>query len=294
MRRFWYRDRPPRSVPREVKGGIKAQSKRGQFGTTWWGRRWVNVLESFDIAARLGRGRNYARDGQVLSIDIEKGRVRAKVQGSRPEPYTVTIELKVLSKAEWARVRAALASQAVYTAKLLAGEMPEGLDRVFGDARVRLFPGSSKDLVTDCTCPDWSNPCKHIAAVYYLLAEEFDRDPFLLLRLRGMSREELLAGLSAGAPPTAATPSAPTPSAPLPASAKEFWAPPPPLPPQFFGEVVRPPVAAALPKRLGGFPFWRGETPFLEVIEPLYREAGARGLYLFQMGTDATGSTDAA
>src|SRR5271170_6945947 len=96
----WYRDFYPRfarSRPRAARGGIKAQSKRGAFGTTWWGKRWVEVLESFDIGGRLQRGRSYARGGQVLSVDIDKGEVKAKVQGSMAKPYAITIQLKVLS-----------------------------------------------------------------------------------------------------------------------------------------------------------------------------------------------------
>src|SRR5436305_5446531 len=101
---MWYRDFYfKRSKPRAAKGGIKAQSKRGQFGSTWWGRRWGEVLESFDIGARLQRGRSYARGGQVLSIDIDKGKVKASVQGSMAKPYASTIDLKVLSGKDWAR-----------------------------------------------------------------------------------------------------------------------------------------------------------------------------------------------
>src|SRR5882672_2116586 len=85
----------------KAKGGIKAQSKRGQFGTSWWAKRWIAVLESFDLGSRLGRGRSYARRGQVVSIDIDKSTVKAKVQGSRPTPYTVTILFKTLTKAHW-------------------------------------------------------------------------------------------------------------------------------------------------------------------------------------------------
>ena len=107
-----------------AKGGIKAQTKRGGFGESWWAKRWIAVLESFDIGARLGRGRSYARKGQVLSIDIVAGVVRAKVQGSSPKPYKVTINVKTLPESDWKKLVAGLASQAIFAAKLLAGEMP--------------------------------------------------------------------------------------------------------------------------------------------------------------------------
>src|SRR5437870_10155512 len=118
---MWYRDyypRFPRSTPRQAKGGIKSQSKRGAFGTTWWAKRWIAVLESFDIGARLGRGRSYARKGQVLSIDVAKGKVKARVQGSQPRPYEVAVQVKELSAQEWAKLIKALSGQALFAAKL--------------------------------------------------------------------------------------------------------------------------------------------------------------------------------
>ncbi len=261
---YWndYYPRFPKSKPREAKGGIKAQSKRGAgFGQSWWAKRWIGVLERFDIGARLGRGRSYARGGQVLSIEVSKGEVKAKVQGSRPQPYKVKIEVKQLTPKQWDQVIAALSGQALFTAKLLAGEMPQDIEEVFAKAKVSLFPEKQADLVTDCSCPDWSNPCKHVAAVYYLLGEEFDRDPFLLFRLRGMGRDELLKRLSAAGPaptPTAAAP--PEPAAPLPADPGAFWGGGA-LPDDVFGAVEAPPASAAWLRRLGKFPFWRGEAP---------------------------------
>ncbi len=188
----------PPSVPRAAKGGIKAQSKRGAFGESWWAKRWIRVLESFYIGGRLQRGRSYARRGQVVSIVIDTGEVNASVQGSDPTPYEVTIGLPVLSSQDWQKLARALSRQAIFSAKLLAGEMPQDIEQAFADSGLSLFPAKMKDLKTDCSCPDWSNPCKHIAAVYYLLGEEFDRDPFLIFKLRGMSREGLV-GLLKGA-----------------------------------------------------------------------------------------------
>src|ERR1043166_5916739 len=202
MARSWGYDYdyfPPPSRPLAAKGGIKAQSKRGAIGETWWAKRWIAVLESFQIGARLDRGRSYARRGQVLTIAIDKGVVTAKVQGSRPTPYEVTIELNVLSAADWRNLAVVLSQQVLYSAKLLAGEMPQDIEEAFREAGLSLFPAKLADLKTECSCPYWSNPCKHIAAVYYLLGEEFDRNPFLLFTLRGMKREELVELLDAGA-----------------------------------------------------------------------------------------------
>src|SRR5947209_5948150 len=257
---MWYRDFYPRfrrSRPRAAKGGIKSQSKRGGFGQSWWAKRWIEVLESFDIGARLSRGRSYARSGQVLSIEVGKGEVEARVQGSRPKPYDVTIGVKVLTAAEWQQVLKALAGQPLFVAKLLAGEMPQDIEQVFREAKLSLFPQKKGDLSTDCSCPDWSNPCKHVAAVYYLLGEQFDRDPFLLFRLRGLDRDELLRRLgeiapaAEGAPAPGAAEEAPSmPAEPLPAEAAGFWAVGG-LPDDLYGEVRLPAVAAAVPARLG-------------------------------------------
>ena len=300
----WYDDAYPRpSRPRAVKGGIKAQSKRGAFGESWWARRWIAVLESFNIGARLGRGRSYARTGQVLSIAIDKGRVEAKVQGSRPRPYDMRITLKALSAADWKHLARALSQQAIFAAKLLAGEMPQDIENVFKDAGLSLFPVQLRDLETDCSCPDWSNPCKHIAAVYYLLGEEFDRDPFLLFKLRGMSREELIELLGrAGATATTGKPRTTSitpgmgegpslPPEPLMSDISSFWGGAN-LPDDLFGEVRIPPVPAALLKRLGNFPFWRSEERFLDAIEPIYAQASPHGLDIFlgEHGSASVGS----
>lgn len=181
----------PREPPKPVKDGIKAKSKRGDIGETWWSKRWVGVLESFDMGARLGRGRSYARRGQVVSIKVKKGIVYARVQGTRDKPYSVKIKLPVLSDTEWDQVTDVMASQALFAAKLLSGEMPLNIEEAFDEAGVSLFPESKKELDTYCSCPDWANPCKHIAAVYYLLAEQFDEDPFLIFVLRGQTKEEI-------------------------------------------------------------------------------------------------------
>jgi uncharacterized Zn finger protein len=155
----------------------------------------VGILESFDLGARLTRGRSYARKGQVISIDVQSGIVRAEVQGTMSEPYAVKIELEPLSAAQWDGAVETMASKAVFAACLLSGEMPQNIEEAFSDAGISLFPKKSFDLKTDCSCPDWSNPCKHIAAVYYLLAEQFDQDPFLIFKLRGKTKEEILEAL---------------------------------------------------------------------------------------------------
>jgi uncharacterized Zn finger protein len=304
-----YRDYPsyPVTRPRKAKGGIRARSKRGAFGEKWWGKRWIEFLESSGADSRMSRGRSYARQGQVLGIDVMKGQVTARVQGSRVRPYRVKIRIETLTTAHWQEVAALIAGRPALAARLLAGEMPEEIDDLFTEAGLSLFPSDDGDLVAQCSCPDWSNPCKHIAAVYYLLGEEFDRDPFLVFRLRGIERQEFM-GLVGGASAASARKSGPDTAVSeergnggktrkrrgrsasaslkpdtLPSDSVAFWgtvygtaleAGP-------EGEVRVPLMPAILPKRLGGFPFWRGQEDFIAALELIYRAASAVGLDVF-------------
>lgn len=185
------------SKPIETDQGIKARSKRGDFAKNWWANRWIKSLERLVDAGRLRRGRTYARKGQVLSIEETRSGIEAKVQGSRKRPYNVTINIDALSNAQWEKVIDVLAEQAIFTAQLLAGEMPDEIEEAFKAAGVSLFPEKRAELMTSCSCPDWANPCKHVAAVHYILGEQFDEDPFLLFRLRGRTQEQILEALRA-------------------------------------------------------------------------------------------------
>ena len=188
---WWYEA----TGPVRVEGGIKARSKRGAIGETWWSRRFIDVLESYGMSGRLSRGRSYARAGQVLEFKLAQGKVTARVQGSRPAPYTVRIGVLPLTTPQWRRVTDALGAQALFRAKLLAGEMPPEIEDVFAECGTPLFPRSARDLEMSCSCPDWGVPCKHLAAVCYVLAEVFDEDPFAVLAWRGRGREDLLGSL---------------------------------------------------------------------------------------------------
>jgi uncharacterized Zn finger protein len=178
--------------PIQVDGGIAVRAKRGKIGEQWWSRRFVDMLEQICDGGRLARGRSYARKGQVMDFEVTPGRVRARVQGSRTDPYRVTITIAAYDDADWARIESALAGQALYRAALLAGEMPHEIVDVFAGLERPLFPS---ELDMKCSCPDWSVPCKHASAVLYVLAEAFDDDPFLVLAWRGRARDELLAAL---------------------------------------------------------------------------------------------------
>jgi uncharacterized Zn finger protein len=190
----WY---PPPSRPRPVDGGLKARSARGPIAQTWWSQRFIEVLEAIGMGSRLQRGRNYARRGQVISLDVGPGLVTAQVQGSRARPYRVRIGVVAFGKGEWAQVERALAENAWYAAALLSSEMPSDIEGVFDSLGLSLFPSMARELSLDCSCPDGAVPCKHLAATFYLLAEAFDDDPFQIFAWRGREREDLLANLAA-------------------------------------------------------------------------------------------------
>ena len=180
------------SRPIGVDGGLAVRAQRGKIGEQWWSRRFVDVLESVCDGGRLARGRAYARKGQVMDFALRPGRVTARVQGSRPQPYEVTIEIAAFDEAQWTAVTEALGAQALYRAALLAGEMPHEIVELFAAHELPLFPDR---LDIRCSCPDWGVPCKHGSAVLYVLAEAFDDDPFLVLAWRGRDRDRLLDAL---------------------------------------------------------------------------------------------------
>lgn len=168
------------------------------FGLTWWGERWIEALERLGAQwrSRLPRGRTYARKGTVHALEIRAGEVTALVAGGRPDPYGVEVLLPAFDDATWRMVVTALTGQLRHAAALLDGRMPEGVDDTLASCGVSLFP-TAGDFETWCSCPDWANPCKHVAAVLYTLATRFDDDPFLLFALRGRTRDEVLTALRA-------------------------------------------------------------------------------------------------
>ncbi|MDE2314195.1 MAG: SWIM zinc finger family protein [Elusimicrobia bacterium] len=292
------------TTPRKVAGGLKLRGKKGVIADTWWGRRWTQALESFGWHTRLERGRRYARSGQVASIKIGPGRVLALVQGSKPKPYAVEIRLHAISRKDWSRLSDAIARQALFTAKLLSGEMPPEIEKTFLEAKLALFPQSKHDLSTDCSCPDWENPCKHIAATYYILAQEFDRDPFLLFNLRGISREELLRDIrsrrrkaplpsdpdqwvdsrprAASERTSAREPKAPR-SVDLSGREETFFQLSKELPAGLGPSaefIERLPKSAGKVREMGTPPFWRGELIFESTLTQYYKLTRDRALAL--------------
>lgn len=194
----------PATTPLRVEGGLATSRQRGSMADSWWSRRFIEVLESYGLGARLQRGRRYARQGQVMSLEISPGLLAAQVQGSRATPYLVTITVTSPTARQWRVVDEALHERVGLAAHLLAGEVPVELEEVFRQAKAPLFPERWKDLRARCSCPDSANPCKHIAAVLYVFADRLDGDPWMVLEWRGRTKDDVLAvlGLSAGAADT--------------------------------------------------------------------------------------------
>ena len=188
----------PESRPRKPGTGPRRAAGRQPFGATWWGAAWIDALEHRARLDpnRLPRGRTYARTGQVEALELGPGRVLAAVQGSADLPYAVEVRVTTLTDDEWERVLDELASRAGHAAALLDGELPPGVAEDVRATGLDLLPGAG-EIRTTCSCPDRAEPCKHAAAVCYLVADELDDDPFALLALRGRGRDVVLAGLRA-------------------------------------------------------------------------------------------------
>ena len=270
MSDWWNFEHGPR---RAAKDGIRARSQKGDIGESWWSKRFIEALQAVTDAGRLSRGRSYARTGQVMDLKMEPGRVTSRVQGSAPTPYRVSIALVPFTDAEWARAEAALAGEALFAAALLAGEMPRDVEQAFAAAGLTLFPTKPRELRTSCSCPDAANPCKHVAATYYILAEAFDGDPFLVLAWRGRPRERLLErlrDLRGAAPAAEEVPATVDAAAEDLAPAADFWRAGPEL-----AELHFAPRAAETPdailRELGPLPDAAGGHPVAAALAEAYR-----------------------
>lgn len=277
----WYPKAPKRPPP---KHGIRVK----RIGATWWGQRWIEALErlSRDYLNRMGRGRTYARAGRVHDLEVAaNGRVTAFVTGSAPEPYEVTLSVVPLSNHAWKRAIGEMATQALFAAELLAARMPKDIDAVFRAGGSSLFPLKTQEIETDCSCPDWANPCKHVAAVHYVLGEALDRDPFLLFELRGRRRDQVLEALrvlrsdaepsdGAGATSVAESKFDNVPFVSLAGMRPEDYERAPARLAPLHLCIEPPAVPAAVLRALGAPPGWTIEQSPVDLLAPLYRAAG--------------------
>jgi uncharacterized Zn finger protein len=278
----WYKPAPKKPPPER---GIRMK----KAGTTWWGQRWIEALENVlrGDSARLARGRTYARAGRTHDLVVKGGKVTAKVTGSRATPYQITIALTELSAPAWEKAIDGLAKKAQFSAELLAGRMPQAIDEAFVEAGVSLFPKQRSDLTTTCSCPDWGDPCKHVAATHYVLGEALDRDPFLLFELRGRTKDQVLGALRAARGGTGEAPAkkgGSSKTAPVAAAnedptvklgklkAGEYDKPREPLPALHFS-FDEPITHGAVLRQLGAPAAWEGDASPADVLAPLVRAA---------------------
>ena len=288
--------------PLTARGGIRAQTKSRKVGKNWWTKRWMAVLENNYMGAELPRGRAYAQAGQVLDISIVDGEVKAHVQGPAKKPNLVTIKFKATPKRTWNKLFGDVSNKAIFAAKLLTGDMPETMEEVFEEHGLNLFPMEIEDIQTSCTgaaikdsgCRTTTDgPCRCIIAVYYLLAEEFDRDPFLFMKLRGLNREDLIAAIGGDTKAKRKSRhaelkeligdfegSALGEEIDLADEVKTFWHGGK-VSEDLIGDVRVPPSAGALAKHLGHFPMWRGEERFLDALDFVYKKASGSGMNVF-------------
>ena len=159
---------------------------RGSYGQTWWGAQWLNALSQIDYDNRIPRGRSYANKGAVTKIEIQHGKIHARIKGSRPRPYSANIEVPEMPRQQTKALLDALALDPVIISKMLNRELdPAVLERA-RMLKVDIFPARWKDLSMRCSCPDWAVPCKHLAAVIYLISREIDGNPFMVFALKGV------------------------------------------------------------------------------------------------------------
>ncbi len=165
-------------------------SHRTKIATSFWGRAWCDHLETFsDYDNRLPRGRTYVRNGSVLHLSIEKGKITALVQGS--ELYEQAIHIKPLAAAKWKRIKTRCQGGVGSLIELLQGKVSDGIMAAVTDPADGLFP-EPREITTDCSCPDWASLCKHLAAILYGVGAKLDQQPELLFTLRGVDHRELI------------------------------------------------------------------------------------------------------
>jgi uncharacterized Zn finger protein len=228
---------------------------------TWWGKTLIAALEGFMEPGRLSRGRSYSGPNRLKTFELKDGKAIAKVRGNvnpyfgvyKEPTYETQITFQPITAADWKKIIATIGSQANFVSKLLLNEIPENIEDCFNPLKLSLLPKGRKDCVSSCSCPDWGDPCKHVAGVYYRIAEKVDRDPFVLFELRGISRKELQAELSKSN---------------LGQALSDELNRQGQLPPPATSHFTRP-VVQALPKQVSLKAFWQGEKPLSEVEIPV-------------------------
>lgn len=268
---------------------------------TWWGQRFMEALERFTDPGRLARGRSYAGPGRILKHQMVGGTVTATIRGNinpyfgvYKEPrYTTTIALAQIGVKQWSTIIAALGTRADLVTSLLMNEMPDQIEDWLAGHDLYLLPRDRRDFRTTCSCPDYGDPCKHVAGLCYFIAAELDTDPFVLFELRGLPRERLredlahtslgsilAASMTGGDALLVPDPSYYTVPTREPVTAepdhREFWLGARRLPPAIPAG-TGPRIPAMLIKRQGDFPpFWHRGNSFIEVMEEFHERVRSK------------------
>ncbi len=261
---------------------------------TWWGEKFLNVLEQCMDPGRLKRGRAYSGSSRLLDFSIAGYQVKAKIRGNvnpyfgvYKEPrYKVSVSLQQFSAKHWEHIISDMTQNASILSQLLLNEMPANIERIFSSRGLRLLPSKSTDLISECSCPDYASPCKHVAGVYYKIASMLDRDPFLAFQLRGMKFEKLRDTLAESDLGQALLDQMethdhqleyhgnryPSPACNLEScpALQSFWLGSEPLP-EFNSMQAEPVTPAILIKKGGDYPeFWGHKKPLAEMLESVY------------------------
>ena len=268
---------------------------------TWWGQRFLTALEQCTDAGRLGRGRAYSKPYRLLEFSIDGTRVNAKIRGNvnpyfgvYKEPrYRVEITLKRIPATKWTQIVKSVAGNMGWMSRLLLNEMPDDIEQAFSASKYSLLPRSANELNTHCSCPDWANPCKHVAGTYYHMAELLDKDPLLLFQLRGLDRENLQRELKKTSLGKAMAMQLEASEEPVLHVCATHYPQPEITPPDetmshrdFWGGSALPPaetlanapaVAALLIKKQGDYPpFWDRDNSFIEAMEQIYEQVAVK------------------
>jgi len=257
------------TTPKRVQHGIKAIHQKGQFCEQWWGKRWIEIIDSYNLGERLNRGKRYARAGQVVELNFLPGLITASVQGSRSLPYQVQLTLKTWSEKQWEKVFSYVKADPLLLTQLISGKLPPDLEQKLKSQGIDLFPGKFQDFATDCSCPDISNPCKHIAAVFFLISESLDKNPFLLFEMRGKDQTEIIDNLLSSKTETEEI-IEPVTSKNKPLTAEHFWegCKDKEVPAYYIKPME---YQALLIHQMGPFPLWQANDNFFDWWARLYQ-----------------------
>lgn len=265
--------------PRKVRHGVKLSMRDGTLPQHWATQRWMRILEEIGEGSAMVEGAEYAKIGQTRRLDFGAGFFEGPVQGRRRFSYTTRVEIPVFSAAQWDAIVEAMSDQALYTAKMLSGELPQNVEDLFAPFGLHLFPVEPAHLKPSCTCGHETPWCKHVICLGMLIADQLATDPFLVFTLRGMPGDELVERLRQrrqaatsgghGVPAPVYAPHLGSEVVPLDACLDRFWDAGSELD-EVDAPIAPPEVSHPLLRRLGPSPFEASRFPFVGLLATCY------------------------